>query len=107
MREETLLAHQSKWRGQKMINFGCHSLTYGMLLSWQEEFVLDIWRVKKINKFGFQDGFLGNQKHPLGFASLQYDIDNGMFELNTKSYAKIYCNMDFTLYPFDTQGPIQ
>ena len=46
---------------------------------------------------------MGNQKHPLGFARLQYDIGNGRFQLATKSYAKIYCNMDFTLYPFDSQ----
>ena len=52
-----------------------------------------------------QEGFLANQKKPLtiGNGFLKYDVRNGMFELITKSYAMMNCDMDFTLYPFDTQ----
>ena len=36
MREEILPARQSWSHGQVMINFGCLSLIYGMLSSWQD-----------------------------------------------------------------------
>ena len=36
MREETLPARQSWSHGRVMINFGCLSLIYGMLSSWQD-----------------------------------------------------------------------
>ena len=53
-----------------------------------------------------QGGFLGNQKQPVtrGNAALQYDVLNGKFNLITKSDAKMDCEMDFSQYPFDTQG---
>ena len=38
-----------------------------------------------------------------GDRQLTYDVNNGRFYLITKSYAKIYCDMDFAMYPFDTQ----
>lgn len=50
----------------------------------------------------FQDGFLEYQNEPSS-ASLKYDVSNGMFQLSFESYAKIKCQMDFALYPFDTQ----
>ena len=34
---------------------------------------------------------------------LWYDVTNGGFKLAMFSYANIYCSMDFSLYPFDTQ----
>ena len=52
-----------------------------------------------------QEGFLKQQDQPgsQGDRSLTYDVDNGRFYLITKSYARIYCDMDFAMYPFDTQ----
>ena len=50
-------------------------------------------------------GFLAEQDEPAtkGNRDLRYDVDEGMFKLTTESYAKIHCEMDFTLYLFDTQ----
>ena len=48
---------------------------------------------------------MANQKQPLtvGNGFLRYDVRDGIFELVTKSYARMNCQMDFSLYPFDTQ----
>ena len=52
-----------------------------------------------------QEGFLADQDAPAtaGNRDLRYDIRLGEFRLSTTSYAKIRCDMDFGLYPFDTQ----
>ena len=34
---------------------------------------------------------------------LKYNMKDGKFELWTSTYAKISCQMDYSLYPFDTQ----
>ena len=52
-----------------------------------------------------QDGYL-NEQDMAGTAGnryLYYNVGTGFFELFTVSHAKIKCEMDFTLYPFDTQ----
>ena len=51
-------------------------------------------------EFLSQDGFLQSQSKP---KDLKYDVKTSMFELNTESYAKIKCDMDFSMYPFDSQ----
>ena len=38
-----------------------------------------------------------------GGRDLKYDMREKMFTLNTESYARIKCDMDFEMYPFDTQ----
>ena len=38
-----------------------------------------------------------------GNRDLRYDVLSGIFQLRTTSYARIRCDMDFKLYPFDTQ----
>lgn len=52
-----------------------------------------------------QEGFLADQSQPAtkGDRGLKYDVRDGVFDLFTKSYAEINCEMDFSLYPFDTQ----
>ena len=35
---------------------------------------------------------------------LRYDVADGAFELTTSSVANIFCEMEFHLYPFDTQS---
>ena len=47
-----------------------------------------------------QDGFLQSQSNP---NDLKYDVKSNMFEMNTESHAKIKCDMDFSMYPFDLQ----
>ena len=58
-----------------------------------------------VSLFQSQEGFLKQQDQPgsQGDRQLTYDVNNGRFYLITKSYAKIYCDMDFAMYPFDTQ----
>ena len=34
---------------------------------------------------------------------MKYDMREKLFSLNTESYARIKCDMDFDLYPYDTQ----
>ena len=53
----------------------------------------------------FQDGFLLDQDQPAtkGKRDLKYEMGQGIFLLSTESYAKIKCDMEFALYPFDTQ----
>ena len=53
----------------------------------------------------FQGGFLADpsKSGTSGQRSLTYDIQNGTFKLTTLSFAKINCEMDFIIYPFDTQ----
>ena len=53
----------------------------------------------------FQRGYLADQVKPevAGKGDLKYDLADGTFALTTVSYAKIHCEMDFLLYPFDTQ----
>ena len=52
-----------------------------------------------------QDGYLNEQDRAgtAGNRYLYYDAVYGVFELFTVSHAKIKCDMDFSLYPFDTQ----
>ena len=52
-----------------------------------------------------QDGFLLDQDQPAtkGKRDLKYEMGEGIFLLSTESYAKIKCDMEFALYPFDTQ----
>ena len=59
-------------------------------------------------KLNLQDGFLKDQHKPAttGSRDLKYNLQDGSFELRTKSYAMIKCDMDFGLYPFDTQSCI-
>lgn len=59
----------------------------------------------KSSKLNLQDGFLKNQHKPAttGNRDLRYNVADGKFHLRTKSYARIKCDMDFGLYPFDTQ----
>ena len=38
-----------------------------------------------------------------GMGGLSYDLAGGTFTLTTRSHIKISCQMDFLLYPFDTQ----
>ena len=38
-----------------------------------------------------------------GKTNLRYYVREGLFDLWTESYANINCDMDFALYPFDTQ----
>ena len=53
----------------------------------------------------FQGGFLEDPSKPgtSGQRDLQYDIENGTFKLKTLSFARINCDMDFIVYPFDIQ----
>ena len=53
----------------------------------------------------FQEGFLADQDEHAGQGDrqLRYYVSNGMFYLISKSYAKVHCDMDFKMYPFDTQ----
>ena len=55
--------------------------------------------------YHLQDGFLADQRLPetAGDRSLMYDIADGSFLLKTFSTVKIRCDMNFRLYPFDTQ----
>lgn len=55
--------------------------------------------------FILQSGYLAEQKKPesAGGRTLKYDLEDGMFSLTTVSHAKIKCEMNFWLYPFDTQ----
>ena len=50
-------------------------------------------------------GFLDDPSKPgtAGRRNLMYDRQTGMFDLYTESYARINCEMEFGLYPFDTQ----
>ena len=55
-----------------------------------------------------QTGYLANQMKPAGaggggMGGLSYDLAGGTFTLTTRSHIKISCQMDFLLYPFDTQ----
>ena len=53
-----------------------------------------------------QSGYLANQMEPVGgggMGGLTYDVADGTFTLTARSYIKISCEMDFLLYPFDTQ----
>ena len=58
-----------------------------------------------VSFFQSQEGFLKQQDEPgsQGDRQLTYDVNNGRFYLTTKSYARVYCDMDFAMYPFDTQ----
>ena len=58
-----------------------------------------------LRKFTPQGGYLDEQEKPAtaGNRLLWYDVTNGLFYFAMFSYAKLYCLMDFTLYPFDTQ----
>ena len=53
----------------------------------------------------FQEGFLADQDEHAGQGDrqLRYYVSNGIFYLISKSYAKVHCDMDFGMYPFDTQ----
>ena len=53
----------------------------------------------------FQEGYLSDQGAPSekGKTNLRYYVMEGLFDLWTESYANINCDMDFALYPFDTQ----
>ena len=57
------------------------------------------------NPWAWQDGYLNEQDRAgtAGNRYLYYDPVYGVFELFTMSHAKIKCDMDFSLYPFDTQ----
>ena len=52
-----------------------------------------------------KEGFLADQRKPetAGKRALMYNITDGTFLLKTKSYVKTRCDMNFRLYPFDTQ----
>ena len=52
-----------------------------------------------------QDGYLNEQNAPSekGKTNLRYILEEGVFDLWTESYGNINCDMDFSLYPFDTQ----
>ena len=47
-----------------------------------------------------QENFLVSQDKT---QDLKYDVRSSMFEWSTESHAKIKCDMDFSMYPFDTQ----
>ena len=49
-----------------------------------------------------QGGFL--YKPAVGNRNLKYNVGDGMFTLSTESYAKIKCEMDFSMYPFETHN---
>ena len=55
--------------------------------------------------FTLQEGYLNEQNAPSerGKTNLRYILEDGMFDLWTESYVNINCDMDFSLYPFDTQ----
>ena len=59
----------------------------------------------KLKLWVFQDGFLQHQERPAtaGNRDLKYDYGDGTFSLSTTSTATVRCEMDFGLYPFDTQ----
>ena len=56
-------------------------------------------------QFAIQEGYLADQDAPAtdGKRSLRYDVQTGSFLLTTTSYARVRCDMNFRLYPFDTQ----
>ena len=56
--------------------------------------------------YTIQEGFLADQTQPEeeGNRALMYDIADGTFLLKTFSTVKIRCEMNFRLYPFDTQA---
>ena len=59
-----------------------------------------------VTKSVLKDGYLNEQNAPSvrGKTNLRYYIEDGLFDLWTQSYANIHCEMDFSLYPFDTQS---
>ena len=38
-----------------------------------------------------------------GKTNLRYYVLDGLFDLWTESHVNLYCDMDLTMYPFDTQ----
>merc|ERR1712117_882769 len=66
-----------------------------MVIKWKDE------RYIEKNK----DGYLNEQNAPSekGKTNLRYILEEGVFDLWTESYGNTNCDMDFSLYPFDTQ----
>ena len=52
-----------------------------------------------------QEGYFDQQHVPSqnGKTNLRFYVDDGLFDLWTNSYLYVYCDMDLTMYPFDSQ----